>query len=189
MNNGISSGTVNGNIERSVHFDFLEKLFIYVKNLPGNKEPDKDGIAVAIWYIKVPALICLIIGNPAKAKVTGRVRNACEKVTRILVNLLMTSFQMRNPRKKWWGGGIRNEKLIVSCSGFEDEYADEIYAFIYAVYHNYMEGGIFYKYKRGKATFEEVLICELKKFQPHSPKNKYITYILSKATAEVPFEM
>ncbi len=161
----ITSGMVGSNIAKSYHKEFLENLFKFVCRLPGNPEPDKDGVVVAIWYMKAMVSITALVGNPANKEINDRVRDVLERVSRVLDGNLLHSFQGRNPRKRLLGGGVFNMKLMGACSGFENEHADEVLILIYLIYHNYMEGGIFYKYKKGKATFEEVLVLELEKFQ------------------------
>jgi hypothetical protein len=74
-------------------------------------------------------------GNPLLEKESQYLRNATEKVTRLVKTNEFRSFESRNEQLEHWGGGISYGGVVCAFSGFPED-LDEALSMTYAIHIN-----------------------------------------------------
>lgn len=91
-----------------------------------NLNPEKKGGYLTIVDKKTAEIILIYkVGRIAPEKVAKYFKISQQKADQLYLNPdLVSSWQMRDPEKGWYGGAISTEKLIFSFSGLS-EHGDE----------------------------------------------------------------
>lgn len=143
-----------------VDMELLNKIVQAAINLKDNPEQyGRNGGYLAICdFSEIPVLVVVPVGKIQDDKKYKYMRNACEKITRILNFNLTRSFEMRNEEKEQWGGGVNFKHCAVSFSGFA-ELIDEAVSVVYGLYYSYQIFGV-----RGR-VIEEKVLTDISTFQ------------------------
>ena len=111
----------------------LEFLVQTAATLPNDLAGGRKGGFFSIYDKETKVMVSYSLGVYPTEKMSQYLRNATEKVTRLVGNDDHRSFQSRNEQKEHWGGGIRWGKIICAFSGFPEK-IDEAISLIYAIY-------------------------------------------------------
>lgn len=165
-------------VKKSDKYYALTLLVALASKLPNLESESSGGYFCEVETNEAGNMITdpkiLEVGTMPIKKKFGRVKNALEKITRIIENFLKTSFEMRDDTKDYWGGGIRYKFMVCAFSGFP-ELVDEAISLIFAVYSSY---------KGNREAFEIALAQELKEHR-HYEKNPHIQPLLKAFLEEI----
>lgn len=124
-----------------VDMELLNKIVEAAGNLKDNPEPfGRKGGYLALYDKKLSTMAVVPVGKISHGKEFKYLRNACEKVTRILKENAVRSFDSWNEEKEQWGGGLMFLSCAVSFSGFV-ELIDEAISVVYGTYYSFIYHG------------------------------------------------
>lgn len=123
---------------------FLEKVLVASTMISENTEPERRSGFICAYDLRNESLVSFPIGQISGHKIAKYCRCATEKVTRLLSNGHLRSFQTANPQLEHYGGGLRYLESIVAFSGLLAE-IDEAVALAYAIYLHEKELDIYFE--------------------------------------------
>lgn len=123
--------TVQETVLRLYDAIIINRIVQEATKLPDNPKTKRGGI-IAICDKSTGIMVCISSGQIPDDKRPAYLRNASEKVTRLIGSGEASSFSSRNAKKEHWGGGVTYGTHVVAFSGFTEK-VDEAVALAYAV--------------------------------------------------------